>query len=317
MFWENLKYMLIAPWNWIGHNVHNMYGIINVFYIMWLRPLPGGLIKDNHALATGIEPGTEETIWKKNLIFQSEKKREFSESDELVLERLMTYLARMVQASAGSEMAPQGKPSRMPPAVNFIHGTVQYNGASMMFDDCADALAHFTDPDFRREVWRFFWQEKRELTIIFRDKKIENHDFAVFSCYMKSQFPFFGNPNSNRGRIHWGTPSPYNAFNMITGWWIAPTRALRYGNHDTLLRPAIPAGTYFNRAIAYNKGRSEYIWPEKFWCWFTDFRIKVRGQRGGVYFTDKRKLDAGFRYDPENLISLKDRLLEKLGMARA
>ena len=54
----------------------------------------------------------------------------------------------------------------------------------------------------------------------------------------------------------------------------------------------------------YGTGRQEYLWPEKFWAAFTDDRIKARGDRGGVYFTDKRKLDNGFRYDPENLITL-------------
>ncbi len=311
-FWENLKYMLLALPNWIGHNLHNMYGIYKVFFIMWLRPLPGGLIAIDHPLVTGVDPATGQSIWPKNLLFRSERKRPFNEEDLDILSKLMDYLAGMVRHSASTPNHPKGRPSRMPPAVNYIHATVHYNGASMLFDDCQDALAHFTDPDFRREVWRFFWREKRELTIIFRDRHIERKDFAIFSCYMKTQFPFFGNPNSNKGRIHWGTPSPYNAFNMITGWWITPTLKLRNSaDHASLVRPPLNPQNYFQQAMAYNKGRTHYLWPEMFWCWFTDFRINIRGERGGVYFTDKRKLDQGFRYDPYNLISLRDRLIEK------
>jgi hypothetical protein len=298
--------------NWIGHNLHNTYGIINVFDIMWLRPFKGGLLSSNHGFATGIDTSDGELIWTKNIVYKSPRKKVFKESDEEIVKKLMTFLARMVESSSSSETYPNGKKNRMPPAVNYIHGTVHYNGLSLIFDDFKDARKHFSDPKFYKDFLYMTMKEKREPTIIFRDKDYDPDEFAIFSCYMKTRFPFFGNPNGNKKRLHWGTPSPWPAFNLILGWWIEPTRKLRdKSNHESLLRPAVNQGQYMLRSDYGCRGVREYMVPEKAWAKFTYFRIKLRGKRGGMYFTDKRKIDNGFLYDPSNLITLKERLMEK------
>jgi hypothetical protein len=301
---RDVLYCLLAPLNWIGHNIHNSYGIAHVFDLTWLRPVGGGLIPNDHPYATGIDPKDGESLWYKNMIYQSPRKKEFKQTDEEIVEKVMSFLSRMVSASASTELHPKGKKDRMPPAVNYIHGTVHANGVSLVFDDFKDALAHFTCPNFLKDFNKMIHTEKREPTIIFRDRNYDPEE--------KSKFPFFGNPNGNKKRLHWGTPAPYPVFNLITGYWIHATQALRTEEgRRTCVRPAIEKNLYLQGAN-YGTGRNEYLWPEKFWASFTDNRIKARGDRGGVYFTDKRKLDNGFRYDPENLITLKERMNEKM-----
>lgn len=302
----------MAPFNWLGHNIHNSYGIAHVFDLTWLRPIGGGVISEDHPYVTGIDPLTGDKIWPKNIIFQSPRKREFVPTDEIIVEKVMSFLARMVKASASTEKFPKGKKDRMPPAVNYIHGTVHVNGVSLVFDDFKDALAHFTCPNFLKDFNKMIHTEKREPTIIFRDRDYDSEEFKVFSCFMKSKFPFFGNPNGNKKRLHWGTPAPFPVFNLITGYWISPTQSLRTEEgRKTCVRAPINKSLYM-QGENYGTGRNEYLWPEKFWASFTDDRIKARGERGGVYFTDKRKLDNGFKYDPENLITLNERMKEKL-----
>ncbi|WP_417335735.1 hypothetical protein [Halobacteriovorax marinus] len=312
LFTRDLIYCLMAVPNWIGHNLHNTYGILKVFYIMWLRPLRGGLITNEHPYVTGKSPVDGELIWEKNIVYSSKRKREFSESDSLIVKRVMKFLSRMVENSSATINHPNGKKNRMPPAVNYIHGTVHYNGVSLIFDDFKDALEHFTDRRFYFDFLKMVMIEKREPTIIFRDRDYDPDEFAIFSCFMKTRFPFFGNPNGNKKRLHWGTPSPQPAFNLIIGWWITPTLRLRFKDkHDDILRPPVAKQKYLLRDDYGVLGRRKYLFPELLWSRFTYFRIRLRGDRGGMYFTDKRKIDNGFLYDPTNLITLKERLVEK------
>lgn len=311
---KGLHHLLATPY-WVGHHVHNGWGILNVFDIAWLRPMPGGLLPDTHPFVTGIYPVTGNPIWKENLIYRSPRKREFSETDEQIVEKVMSFLKFMVHSSASSPKSPVGKPTRMPPAVNYIHGCVHYNGVSLVFDDFPDAVAHFTDPVFMREFKAMLAAERREPTLIFRDRDYDTDEFAVFSCFMKSIFPYFGNPNGNKGRIHWGTPSPYPAFNLITGNWIRDTRMLLTElGRSRVARPPVARKDYF-RGGPYTGGWAGFMLPEKLLSSYTGWRIGMRGEKKGIYFTDNRKLARGFRYDPVKLPTLQDRLKEKAAEA--
>ena len=82
---KGIYYLMALP-NWIGHNIHNTFGIINVFDIMWLRPYKGGLLSSDHGFATGIDPTDGNYIWTKNVVFQSPRKSKFKETDEQIVE---------------------------------------------------------------------------------------------------------------------------------------------------------------------------------------------------------------------------------------
>ena len=307
-----LRHYVMALPNWLAHNVHNSWGILNVFDLVWLRPMPGGLLPIDHPLATGISADTGELIWDRNCVFATAPLEGASEDDRDILHRVMTFISSMVQRSSASSVSEVGIPSRMPPAINFIHGSVHYNGASMLFNDIPEAVRHFSDPDFKREIWRLLLTEGRDLTIIFRCVEYDRDELALFSCFMKTIFPFFGNPNGPKKRIHWGTPSPYPVYNLIAGYWIRDTRKLLTAEgRASVARPPIPAHTYFLDK-KYDGGWSEFRLPEKLLDRFTSWRIHIRGAQGGVYFVDAIKLKSGFRFDPSTLPTLRDRLREKL-----
>jgi hypothetical protein len=180
------------------------------------------------------------------------------------------------------------------------------------FDDVPEAIAHFSDPAFKREVWRLLRSERRDLTVILRDSALDRRELSLFSCFMKSIFPFFGNPNGPTKRIHWGTPSPHPAYNLIAGRWIRDTRKLRTAaGRRSAARPPVERERYF-RAGGYGTGWSHFHAPERLLNRFTDWRIRIRGEQGGVYFVDARDLKAGRQFDPADLPSLWFRISQRL-----
>src|SRR5437762_9106865 len=69
--WRRLAYYLMVPRNWLQLTLHNTWGILNVLDIIWLRPMPGGIIDQSHPFCTGIDPATGRTIWNSNVIFRT------------------------------------------------------------------------------------------------------------------------------------------------------------------------------------------------------------------------------------------------------
>src|SRR5262245_42582330 len=73
-FWRQSKYYLSIPKTWLQLTCHNSWGILNVLDLIWLRPVPGGLIDENHPFCTGLDPATGQPIWRSNLLFRTEPK---------------------------------------------------------------------------------------------------------------------------------------------------------------------------------------------------------------------------------------------------
>jgi hypothetical protein len=306
---RRIRHYGMALPNWARHNLSNTWGILNVFDLVWLRPTPGGLLSDDHPFVTGISPATGKPVWDDNLVYATPSQSETPDSE--ILHSVMKFLANMVQRSSAAERHPIGVPSRMPPAINYIHGCVHYTGASMLLNDIPEAVAHVTDPRFVRELKRLVRVERREVTIIFRHRDYQPEQLALFSCLMKTVLPWFGNPNGNRARIHWGVPSPYPAFNLIGGNWIRDTRMLlREDGRRDVARAPISRGEWF-RAGPYSTGWSEFLLPERLLCAYTSWRVGIRGEQGGIYFVDALKLRRGWRFDPARLPTLRSRLKEK------
>src|SRR5439155_222465 len=82
---------------------------------------------------------------------------------DFVVTKTGQFLAHRVSLSAGPEEIPAGPRRRMPHGINYIHGTSHYNSGILVFTDFPDALSHFTDRRFRREVYRFVHAERREV----------------------------------------------------------------------------------------------------------------------------------------------------------
>ena len=292
---ETPRYYASIPRIWAQMTVHNTWGILNVFDMVWLRPFPAGRIAADHPFCTGIDPQTSRPIWTSNLVFRAPRRRHFDASDEEIVESVGSHLATLCAQAASSAESPEGRPSRMPPAILYIHGAVHYNGGLLLFDDFAQAIEHFSNEAFRAEFRRFVREEKREPVTIFRDRDYDRREFIEFVCFLRTVLPWFSNSNGNRARIGWGNPSPYPAVNTITGNWIADTRLVGTGGGDRVCRPAIDRSRYFQDAYAPGS-RTKATLPERLLATFTERRVEARGARGNLFFVDLRKLRRGRRF---------------------
>ena len=72
---RTLGYYASVPRTWLQLTAHNTWGILNVLEIIWLRPMQGGLIADNHPFCTGLNPDTGRNIWQSNLLFRTPRRR--------------------------------------------------------------------------------------------------------------------------------------------------------------------------------------------------------------------------------------------------
>lgn len=302
----DLSYYGQVARNWTQLTVHNTWGILNVLDIIWLRPMRGGLIDEEHPFCTGIEPGSGKPIWWANLLFRTPRREPWTgavvpDSDEAIIEKVGDYLRKQVCHAASSPEHPNGRPARMPPGILYLHGGVHYNGGWLLFNDFKEAIEHYSDARFRAELKRFVREQKREPITLFRDRDYDRQEFARFVCFMRSVLPWFSNSNGPKKFVLWGNPSPYPAVNTITGNWIADCRALKtHEGRLNVARAPIPSATYF-RTGPYSGERSTTRWPEHLLALFTERRIALRGEKENLYFVDKRKLKTGYRFGPDPL----------------
>jgi hypothetical protein len=303
-----LRHIAAAPVHWVGHVLSNSWGIWTVFDLVWLRRTPGGIIDLTHPFATGIDPRTGRLVWRENLLYRSRAAETPLEDDIGIVERVMDFLRRRVVQSAARPGAPNGIPSRMPPAINLLHGPVHFNGVSLLFDDVPDTVQHFTDPRFLREIKRCIREQRREVVVILRGRDYDRDALAALACFFRTRLPYWANPNGNKKTIQWGVPAPFPNINVITGAWIADTRAL-VATHGGLNTVRSPVGTtrYFQDG-PYTDGWRELLFPERWLARFTTWRVKSRGAKRNLFFSDARELRAGFRYDPTALPTIAQRL---------
>lgn len=307
-----LYYLSIFP-IWLLLTLHNTWGILNVFFIVWLRPMRGGLVSEDHPIAQGINPKTQTPIWPENIVYRSPRKKtyEADQSDEAIITAVGDYMRKVFFNSVSTKEHPQGKPFRMPPAINYIHGGLQYNGGFLIFDDFEDAISHFTDWRFKRDFIKFIWTEKREPITVFRNKDYDRNQYLEFVCFLRTMFPYFSNSNGNKQRVGWGNPAPYASVNTITGFWKNDTyKFYSQKGRDSLCRPPVQRNYFLEPR--YEGPRNYTLPPEKFLARFTDRRVVARGEKGNLFFVDLRKIVKGYRFNPEALPNIFDRLMEKL-----
>jgi hypothetical protein len=286
-----------ARWaaNWVRSNLHSGYGSMRVALFMASPRLGPGRLELDHPWCTGIAPDSGEPIWPRNIIYASPVKPEWNgpppDADEVIVGRIGRFLTAMVQRSAVADPEiPQGPRRRMPHAVNYIHGTVQFNGGFILFNDFLDARFHFSDDAFVREVRRFARVERRELTVVMRERHHDTGEFAWFTGFLRARFPWWANPNGpTEKRVLWGTPSPYPAVNLINGSWILDMNKLRDGRMDELARLPIPAGTYFQGEYRGDQPHDAFL--ERLHAWAEGMVIRSFGFQGGMMFTRRKAID--------------------------
>lgn len=285
-----MTYVPRALWYWTYSNLHMFKQTLNVLDFMWLHRVNAGALPPDHPWLTGVMPGSNEMIWARNIVFASPRGAHVpdAEPDEQIVAHVGRFLAGMVQRSNVAPEIPQGRKRRMPHAVNYLHGPVHYNGGYALFDDFRDAMFYLSDRRFAAEFLRFARQERRELTIVLRQRKYDPEEYAWFVAFVRAHLPWYCNGNGpTKKRVLHGTPSPYPTVNPINGSWIAEVVQLQRGHLEGLVRPAIEDRSYF--AGRYAGGQEDYTWLERFHAWAQYLITEAKGFQGGLVFT-KRKL---------------------------
>ena len=279
-------------WYWSYSNVHMIKQTLNVLDFMWLHRVKAGLLAPDHPWITGALPGSGgETIWSRNIVFASPRGAHIdAESDSEIVTAVGRFLSAMVQRSnVADPEIPQGRSRRMPHAVNYLHGPVHYNGGYVVFDDFRDAMIHLSDRRFAAEFLRFARRERRELTIVLRERRYDPEEYAWFVSFVRAHLPWYCNGNGpTKKRVLHGTPSPYPVVNPINGTWIADVKRLQRGRLDGLVRPPIEA-RYFTGD--YRGHRTDFVWTDRLHAWLQWLVTEVKGFQGGLVFTSRKLIE--------------------------
>lgn len=287
--WSRMSYPMKVVWNWIHSTTHNFRGVIAVIDLIALRSMPDKLVPEDHPWITGINPATGKNIWTENIVFASPRneKTKHEPDDDVIVTKIGKFLASMTKRSTPENEIPQGSKRRMPHAVNYIHGTVHYNGVYILFNDFKDAMFFFTDPSFVKEFKRISREEKREITVIFRDRDYEEYDYAFFMGFVRSTLPWYANGNGPKKKVFYGAMASYPTVNTINGSWITDMYKLKNEGPKNLARSPVEKDKYFQ--MTYQGDRQRYSVLEKSLAYFNYLIIRARGKQGGLVFT-KREL---------------------------
>jgi hypothetical protein len=77
-----------------------------------------------------------------------------------------------------------------------------------------------------------------------------------------------------------------------------------------VVRPPVAAGEYF-RDGPYGTRRRHFRWPERLRAWATYWRIRLRADRGGMFFVDRREVYAD-QIERRRRLGLPDRPIARL-----
>ena len=279
-----------------GNVLHNTGGALHVMRLLTLHKMPAGLLPAAHPWVTGQLPTGQGAVWPRNIVFRTEPATEWAqpdytpEPDDVIASKVGKFLATMVAKSVPTPEIPHGTRRRMPHAINYLHGAVHYNGLTLLFNNFAEALQYLADPCFRRELRRLIRTERREVTLVFRERNYDPTEHAYFSAFVMSHLPWFANVNGAQRRVMWGNPSPYPALNIINGSWVADTERLRHGDTSSIVREPVAPGQYFQGQYGVPTRGANRL--EKTHAFLINNWVRRRGFQGGLYFVDRRKIEA-------------------------
>lgn len=288
-FFQNMIYSLKAIINIVrGDYIHNSIGAFHVLRFWHVQKVHAGLLAVDHPWCTGINPETGAAIWPENIVFKTKRKDEEGASDEIILEKVGRFLTGMVKKSTATPEIPHGPNRRMPHVVNYLHGSVHYNGMWLLFNSFDEAKYFFSDAAFRKEFKRLVKKEKREVTLVFRSRQYDPVEFAYFSGFIMAHFPWFANVNGPGKKVMWGNASPYPAMNIINGSWVADVNKLRQQRADFVRKP-LEVTQYFQGD--YGQVPVPYYFVERFIAYFENEWVRRRGFNGGLFFIDRKKIE--------------------------
>jgi hypothetical protein len=278
-----------------GNLIHNTGGALHVMRLLSIHRMPAGLLLADHPWITGLMPGTAEPVWARNIAFRTPVGTDWArpgyvpEPDEAIVAKVGRFLAAMVRKSVPTPEIAHGPQRRMPHAINYLHGAVHYNGLVLLFNTFAEAMHYLADARFREELRRLIRQERREVTLVFRERNYDPAEFAYFSAFVMSHLPWFANVNGAGRKVMWGNPSPYPASNIINGAWVTDISRLRHGDTASIVRPPLPPGLYFQGE--YGVPTRGFHALERLHAFLINNWVRRRGFRGGLFFVDRRRIE--------------------------
>jgi hypothetical protein len=294
---DDVRESATTIWHWLRSNVHNAYVTSRVLDFIYVHRLGAGRLDPAHPWVTGLRADDGTPIWPQNILYASPRRRVWTgpepEPDETIVTKIGAFMAGMVRRSTVDPEIPQGVKRRMPHAVNLLHGTILYNGGFLIFDDFLDGKYHLSDPRFVEEIRRFAREEKREITVVFRERQYDPTEYAWFVTFLRSRLPWYANPNGpTQKRVLWGVPSPYAAVNPINGSWIGDVWHLTKPDGEPPVRPPVEKGRWFQGEFRGNQ--PHYSFLVRFHAWGSYCVIAWRGFQGGMLFTRRKRIE------PEN-----------------
>ena len=259
----------------------------------YIRILDAGAIEKNHPWATGLDTKGA-YIWPQNIAYQSPSHRFELANDHIIATKLGMFLRSMVKRSLPHDPEiPQSQKRRMPHAVNYIHGSIHYNGALMIFDDFADLRAHLGNKKFRKDIKRFIKREKREVTFVLREREFDPTEYAYCVAAMRVYLPYFTNGNGpSKKPVLWGNKSPYLAINSINGAWMEDMDKLVNKDTISIVRSPISTDAFSTKdGVGYALYPREVKWIEKLYAWLMFLDVRLRGFAGQLFFTKRALIE--------------------------
>jgi hypothetical protein len=290
--WEKLSYPAKVAWNWMHSTIHNLGGAYHVIKLIKFKPMKNKLIGLDHPWITGLIPGTSEKVYGKNIIFSSPRKNtswmKEPEDDEAIVNKMGTFLGAMAKKSAVDTEIELGPKRRMPHVVNYLHGSIAYNGGTIIFNDIKDAIFHLSDPQFIKDLYHFTEVEKREFMVILRERDVNPEEYAFLLGFIRGHLKWYANANGPGQRILYGGPSAYPIINVINGNWVRDMYAIEKGDVESVVMEPIK-NKYFNNV--YQGSRENFGIAEKALIYFNYLLVKARGFQGGIVFTNRKLIE--------------------------
>lgn len=291
-WWGSLTKPAKIAWNWIYSTFHNAWGAYHIVKLMKFKPMKHGLISPSHPWITGFVDDSKEKIYQKNMAFASPKKENWiniPESDDKIVDRIGHFLGSMAKKSSGSEEIPHGPKRRMPHVVNYLHGSVSYNGVSLIFNDMRDAMIHLSDNNFIKDLYQLVKFEKREFFIILREREYREEDLAFFLGFIRSHLKWYANANGPKKKVLYGVTSPYPLINVINGSWVKDIKTLiNKGEAEELVYPPLSTN-YFEKT--YHGNEETWNLADQALAYFNYLILKPRGFQAGMVFTPRKKIE--------------------------
>ena len=288
---QNIKDQVLTPVFWARQAISNGKMIYHVFDTFKLRPITGGAISLDHPWVTGVDPNTKDYIWLSNIIYKTKSRGDFKFNDEQMVTNTGKYLSAMVRQSARTDRYPEGMPSglrRMPHGLNYIHGSSHYNSGWIIFNNLEEAFLHFSNQDFLNDLKNFANESKREVILLFRETNYDPREYGKFSGYLRTILPWYSNVNGPQKQVHWGNSFPVPVVNMINGNFTNDLKALRLGDVDSIVRPAVDENYFSNEYVSGVRSRPSF--SDLIFDYAIELRVKARGKKGNSFFVDSKKL---------------------------